>query len=166
MAELIQNGVPSDISALQGWNAFKTSVKTDSTYGYVYAIESTGFMNQFVTVGEVLNSCAVSIEFRNAGADAEGTITIQTAEGENINAMFLLSGTDGYQTLKYDIATPSETRITSLAFEVRNTTGTQLNIAGISIQATIESTMSVEDMSDFMQKCIMFGLDVMKPDVR
>lgn len=166
MAELIQNGVPSDLGALQGWNAFKTTIKTDRTYGYVFAIEPTGFMNQFVNIGEVLNSCAVSIEFRNAGVDAEGTIVIQTAEGENINSMFLLSGTDGYQTLKYDIATPSETRITSLAFEVRNTTGTQLNIAGISIQATIVTEVSAADMNDFMQNCIMFGIDAMKPDVR
>lgn len=166
MAELITNGTPSDLNALQGWNAFKAQVKTDPGYGFIFEITYQGYMTQFAEVSGVLNTLTFTIEYKNSGDDTKGSIVLYDSDDNNVNSVFILGTTDGYQTISYDIKTDDEVKVARLGFEVLNNTPGNIQVASISLNGSIQSDVTPENTSDFMQSCIMFGLDAAKPDLR
>lgn len=166
MSELITNGTPSDLNALQGWNTYKAKVKTDAGYGFIFDVDYQGYMSQFAEVGGVLNSLVCTVEYKNLGEDIQGSVVLYDADNNNVNSVFILSSTESYQTISYSMQTEDEVKVTRLGFEIINDTSGNIQIASISLNGSIQSEVTSQDTSNFMQSCIMFGLDAAKPELR
>jgi hypothetical protein len=164
MSELLINGTPKDVSSIQDWNAFNVRVETNNSYGYVYDIQSTGYMSQFIPIGTVMNSVTVTVEYLNKGTGIQGTLAIYEADSKTVSSKFFLSSNDEFETLSFSVPTDG-TKVTQVAFEIINSSMSDVKIAGMSLDGTLVTQAGSINTSDFIQSSIMFGIDSAKPDL-
>lgn len=164
MSELLTSGVPKDLAAVQDWNAFNVKVVPDTNYGFIFDMQATGYMSQFMPIGTVINAVTVTIEYKNSGSAIQGTLAIYEADSKNVATKFVMFTTEGYETLTFNVPTDG-TKVSQVAFEIINDSDTAVQIASMSLDGALVTQAGSIDTSDFIQSSIMFGLDAAKPDL-
>ena len=164
MSELLTSGVPKDLAAVQDWNAFNVKVVTDNNYGFIFDMQATGYMSQFMPIGTVINAVTVTVEYKNVGTEIQGTLAIYEADNKTVSTKFVLYTTDGYETLSFNVPTDG-TKVSQIAFEIINDSTEAVQIASMSLDGALVTQAGSIDTSDFIQSSIMFGLDSAKPDL-
>lgn len=167
MSNLVQGGIPSDISALQHWNTYRTQLLTDMSLGNYYRIRSSGFMTQFVYLQKIVNSIKINITYRNiSSAVLKGEIILYAPDNKDAHIYFYLDPSTIFKTVVIDLEKLSITTA-QVAVEIRNTSTGNLDFLEIVLDGTLEDLSDTKiDTDEFIQKCVLFGLDSDKPDLR